>query len=130
MKVNFTKTCTLPQDLIILLKQRGLIISNEQKAINYLTNIGYFRLSAYFYPLLKEPKSDHLYKNGATFDMALDMYRFDRKLRILLFNEIEKIEVAIRSAMNNLISDALGDVFWMTDVQYFSSPSGFSKSLY
>jgi len=129
MKVNFTKACTLPPDLISLLKQRGLVISNEQKAINYLTNLGYFRLSAYFYPLLKEPKSDHLYKSGATFDMALDMYRFDRKLRILLFNEIEKIEVAIRSAMNNLISDALGNVFWMTDVQYFSSPSGFSKSL-
>ncbi len=110
MKANYTKTCTLPQDLILLLKQRGLIISDEQKAVNYLDNIGYFRLSAYFYPLLKEPKTAHTFKDGSTFDMALDMYRFDRKLRILLFNEIEKIEVAIRSAMNNLISHAVGDV--------------------
>jgi abortive infection bacteriophage resistance protein len=62
MKVNYTKLCTLPQDLISLLKQRGLIIPDEQKAIGYLTNIGYFRLSAYFYPLLKEPKAEHLYK--------------------------------------------------------------------
>ena len=86
MKVNYSKNCILPQDLLLLLKQRGLIISNDQKAISYLSNIGYFRLSAYFYPLLKEPKIEHLYKDGATFDKALDMYRFDRKLRILLFN--------------------------------------------
>ena len=129
MKISYSKTCTLPQDLIPLLKQRGLAISDEQRALGYLTNIGYFRLSSYFYPLLKEPKSEHLYKEGVTFDMALDMYRFDRKLRILLFNEIEKIEVAIRSAMNNMISDGLKDVFWMTDAKYFKNPAIFSKTL-
>ncbi|MCL1934153.1 MAG: Abi family protein [Candidatus Azobacteroides sp.] len=129
MKENYSKTCTLPKDLVPLLKQRGLTISNEQKAISYLTNIGYFRLSAYFYPLLKEPKTEHLYKNGATFDKAMDMYRFDRKLRMLIFNEIEKIEVAIRSAMNNLISDELKDVFWATNPQYFRSPAIFAKTL-
>jgi abortive infection bacteriophage resistance protein len=123
MKVNYTKTCTLPQDLIPLLKSRGLSIADEQKAINYLMNIGYYRLSAYCYPLLKDPKSDHVYKPGATFDLAMNMYRFDRKLRILLFNEIEKIEVAIRSAMNNLISDGLNDVFWMTDAKHFNNQS-------
>jgi abortive infection bacteriophage resistance protein len=85
-------------------------------------------LSAYFYPLLKEPKTEHLYKDGATFDKALDMYRFDRKLRILLFNEIEKIEVAIHSTMNNLISNELNDVFWMTDSKHFANPTTFSSS--
>ncbi len=129
MKINYSKTCTLPKDLVSLLKQRGLAISNEQKAISYLTNIGYFRLSAYFYPLLKEPKTEHLYKNGATFDKAMDMYRFDRKLRILIFNEIEKIEVSIRSTMNNLISYELNDVFWATNPQYFRNPAIFAKTL-
>ena len=57
------------------------------------------------------------------------MYLFDRKLRILLFNEIEKIEVAIRSAMNNWISDRLNDVFWMTDVRHFNNHSMFVKRL-
>jgi abortive infection bacteriophage resistance protein len=129
MKVNYTKTCTLPQDLISLLKSRGLSIPDEQKAISYLTNIGYYRLSAYCYPLLKDPKSNHIYKNSATFDLVMNMYRFDRKLRVILFNEIEKIEVAIRSAMNNWISEALNDVFWMTTPQYFTNPAGFAKSL-
>jgi len=129
MKVNYTKKCTLPKDLILLLKNRGLSFSDEQKAVNYLTNIGYFRLSAYCYPLLNEPKTDHLYKSGATFDLVMNMYRFDRKLRLLLFNEIEKIEVAIRSAMSNWISDGLNDVFWMTDAQNFNNPDIFAKRL-
>jgi abortive infection bacteriophage resistance protein len=127
MKTNYPKICTLPKDLLHLLKQRGLTIYDDKKAISYLSNIGYFRLSAYFYPLLKEPKTAHLYKDGSTFDKAMDMYRFDRKLRILLFNEIEKIEVAIRSTMNNLISKELNDVFWMTDSRNFSNPTTFSR---
>jgi abortive infection bacteriophage resistance protein len=61
--------------------------------------------------------------------MALDMYRFDRKLRVLLFNEIEKIEVAIRSAMNNWISTGLNDVFWMTDASHFNNQANFAKRL-
>jgi len=128
MKTNYLKPCRLPQDLVPLLKNRGLIIGNEQKAINYFANISYFRLSAYLYPLLKDPKTEHFYKDGSTFEMALDMYRFDRKLRILLFNEIEKIEVAIRSAMNNWISDGLNDVFWMTNSSYFSSYGNFERT--
>jgi abortive infection bacteriophage resistance protein len=128
MKVNYAKTCTLPQDLIPLLKNRGLSIADEKKAISYLTNIGYYRLSAYCHPLLKDPKTDHLYKNGATFDLVMNLYRFDRKLRILLFNEIEKIEVAIRSAINNWISDALNDVFWMTNACYFHNPNIFTTT--
>ncbi|GHU95632.1 peptide ABC transporter substrate-binding protein [Bacteroidia bacterium] len=129
MKPNYTKTCTLPQDLIPLLRNRGLHIADEPKAIDYLSHIGYFRFSAYLYPLLKEPKNEHHYKDGATFEMALNMYRFDRKLRILIFNEIEKIEVAIRSAMNNYISDGLHNVFWMTESRYFHNPVIFAKTL-
>lgn len=129
MKTDYIKTCTLPQDLIPLLKQRGLAIADEQKAINYLSSIGYFRLSAYLHPLLKEPKNEHIYKDGATFESALNMYRFDRKLRILLFNEIEKIEVAIRSAMSNQISHTFNDVFWITNAKYFRNSTIFSKTM-
>jgi abortive infection bacteriophage resistance protein len=129
MKVSYVKGTTQPKDLIPLLKSRGLIISDEQKAVSYLTNISYFRFSAYLHPLLKNPKTAHQFKIGATFEMALDMYRFDRKLRILLFDEIEKIEVAIRTAMNNLVSDALNDVFWMTENRHFVNPTSFTKSL-
>jgi abortive infection bacteriophage resistance protein len=129
MKVSYSKTCILPQDLIPLLKQRGLLIQDEQKAASYLSNIGYFRLSAYCHPLLKDPKNRLIYKEDATFELVMNMYRFDRKLRLLLFNEIEKIEVATRSAMVNCISSELNDVFWMTHADCFNNPALFSATL-
>lgn len=91
MKQHYAKICLTPKQHIELLKNRGLNITDEQKAANYLTNIGYFRLSAYFYPLLETPKENHIYKPSASFDNVMNLYRFDRKLRRILFNEIEKI---------------------------------------
>ena len=55
--------------------------------MQYLDNIDYYRLTAYMYPLLKV------------------LYRFDKKLRLLMFNEIEKIEIAIRRAVMQITAD-------------------------
>lgn len=129
MKTSFSKYFTSPQNLVTLLKNRGLEIKNEEKAIAYIANIGYYRLSSYCYPLLNSPKSEHIYKSGATFDLVMNMYRFDRKLRILLFNEIEKIEVAVRSAMLNVITEELNDVFWMTNPENFHNQTTFAKTI-
>jgi len=105
-----------------------LQIDDEPKAISYIKNIGYFRLSAYFYPLLQLPKSNHQYKAASNFTHALDMYRFDRKLRLLLFNEIEKIEVAIRSIIVNTASRELNDIFWITNDRYFNDFNKFTTT--
>jgi abortive infection bacteriophage resistance protein len=59
----------------------------------------------------------------------MNMYRFDRELRLLLFDEIEKIEVAIRSAMSNKITDYLNDIFWMTNTANFYSSTIYSKTI-
>ena len=126
-KIDYPKSYTSPQDLVTLLKSRGLHIEDEPKAQNYLHNIGYFRLSAYCHPLLQIPKSDHKYKYGSSFSQVLSLYRFDRKLRLLVFNEIEKIEVAIRSVVVNTACEYYGDIFWMTDASKFFNPRYFSK---
>ena len=120
-KVNFSKVCQTPAQLVALLKARGLSIKDDAKASSYLTSIGYFRLSAYFYPLLEAPKTNHKYKVGSSFKQVMDMYRFDRKLRLFVFNEIEKIEVAIRSQIASLGSLTLNNVFWLTDQANFAN---------
>ena len=61
------------------------------------------------YPLLQMPKEQHSYKPNTTFDQVMMLYRFDKKLRLLIFNEIEKIEVAVRSAIVNIGSDMTGN---------------------
>lgn len=117
----YTKPAKSPADLVQQLKQRGLIIADETRAERYIDNIGYYRLSAYMYPFLSAPKTAHQFKTGVTFDRVLRLYRFDKKLRILLFNEIEKIEVAFRAAVVNTITDRTGDIFWMTNPAYVNS---------
>ena len=104
-RIPFSKTYTSPHDLVSLLQSRGLSINDAVRAERYLEYIGYYRLSAYMYPLLQLPKEQHLYKVGASFNQVLMLYRFDKKLRLLIFNEIEKIEIAIRSAIVNTVSD-------------------------
>lgn len=126
-KISYPKSYTSPKDLVQLLKSRGLYIENEVKAENYLQNIGYFRLSAYCYPLLQLPKTDHKYKDNSTFSQVLNLYRFDRKLRLLVFNEIEKIEVAIRSIVINTACEHFGDIFWMTNSSNFHKEKYFTK---
>ncbi|EGN57283.1 Abi family protein [Hallella multisaccharivorax DSM 17128] len=64
---HFTKHYMTETDLVALLESRGLVISDEAKAVRYLESIGYYRLSAYMYPFLKVPKETHQYKEGTTF---------------------------------------------------------------
>ncbi len=128
-KIAYPKTYNSSSELVTLLLKRGLNIPNTHKAEKYLGNIGYFRLSAYFYPLLTNPKTEHQYKDGATFTNVMDMYRFDRKLRLLLFNEIEKIEIALRSTIVNTFTEFYNDLFWITDSKYFRNISIFDKTI-
>lgn len=126
--VNFTKTYTSPAQLVALLQYRGLLIEDATKTENYLRHIGYYRFSAYLHPLLSIPKEDHIFKKGASFNQALTMYRFDRHLRLLMFNQIEKIEIAVRSAIVNITSRETGNPFWMTDPSCFYDAAQFTKT--
>ena len=69
-----------------------------------------------------------MFKHGATFNQALNMYRFDRHLRQLLFNQIEKIEIAVRSAIVNIASRETGTPFWMTEPACFYDANTFVKT--
>ncbi len=103
--------------------------SDEDKAESYLMNIGYHRLSAYIFPFYKSPKSDLVLKDGTTFEQVMTLYRFDKKLRIVLFNETEKIEVAIRSVLANVGCQELGDKYWITNAEYFANDDKFRQTL-
>ena len=127
--IPFSKPYSNPHDLIALLKSRGLSISDDAKAEHYLEHIGYYRLSAYIYPLLKMPKEQHIYKQGASFSKVMMLYRFDKKFRLFLFNEIEKIEIAVRSTIVNVASSMIGDPFWMTDSINFTDQNRFNRTM-
>jgi abortive infection bacteriophage resistance protein len=75
------------------------------------------------------PKEQHQYKQGATFSQVMTLYRFDKKLRLLIFNEIEKIEVAVRSAIVNIGSELTGNPFWMTEGANFTNHNKFAHTM-
>ena len=106
-----------------------MLMDDERRVENYLMNIGYHRISAYIYPFYKSPKSASQLKEGTTFEQVLTLYRFDKKLRILLFNEIEKIEVAIRSVLANIGCQELGDKYWETKAEYVANAEKFNQTL-
>lgn len=129
MKTSFAKPYSSPAEIAQILKSRGMLMDNDQKVENYLMNIGYHRLTAYIFPFYRIPKSDRVLKEGISFRQILTLYRFDKKLRILLFNEIEKIEVAIRSVLANIGCQELGDKYWITKSEYFANPDKFNQTL-
>ena len=47
------------------------------------------------------------------------LYRFDKKLRLLMFNEIEKIEIAVRRAVMQIPAEMTNDPFWLTTSAHF-----------
>lgn len=126
--IPYVKQYESSVDLLRLLQNRGLIINDFTSAESYLDNIGYYRLSAYMYPLLRQPKSEHIYKSGASFEQVLMLYRFDKKLRMLIFNEIEKIEISIRRAVMQIPAEITKNPFWLTDSSYFLNDKKFNET--
>ncbi len=97
--MEFSKKALSISDQILLLKERGLSFEGSIDAEHYLHHISYYRLSAYFYTFLEKPQKEHRFREGATFGKVIDTYVFDRKLKLLLFDEIERIEIALRTQL-------------------------------
>lgn len=109
------------------LKDRGLIINNDQKALHLLEVVSYYRLSGYWYPMLAD-KKNHKFKPNSNFETVFNIYKFDRELRLLVLRELEKIEVAIRSKMIYILSHSKG-TFWYLDSCNFSNPVKHAETL-
>jgi abortive infection bacteriophage resistance protein len=94
--MHFTKTAKTFSDQITLLEGRGLKIGNKTTAIRHLSNISYYRLSAYLLSFQKFNDPNHTYMPWASFDRVITLYVYDRELRSILLDAIERIEVAFR----------------------------------
>ena len=95
--MKYTKQPLSFSEQIFKLKSRGLAINDEEKAVHYLSNISYYRLRAYTYPFQDNKDSNHPFIKEVSFDDIIELYVFDRRLRLLIFNALEKIEVAFRT---------------------------------
>jgi len=88
---------------IELWQQRGLQVPEIERACHYLDVISYYRLSAYSIPF-QRANPRHQYRDNTEFDDLIDLYVFDRELRLLLLDAVERIEVALRASMTNVLA--------------------------
>ncbi len=100
---------------IQLLLSRGLVIRDHAHAEHYLKHIGYYRLSGYAHPFQigGTGVNRHNFTHGVTFEMILDRYVFDRKLRLLVLDTIERIEISLRATLTNVIAPLHGAHWYM-----------------
>jgi abortive infection bacteriophage resistance protein len=96
MTVPFTKPATTHAQQVTLLQQRGMLIDDTAEAEFYLRHLNYYRLSAYWLPF-ESDHTTHQFKPGTRFTDVLNLYIFDRELRLLVLDAIERIEVSTRS---------------------------------
>ena len=97
---------TLGQQLEIL-KNKGLIIEDEEKAKDILLKENYFFLNGYRH-LFMNSASDRTYVTGATFNELYSLFLFDRYSRNIFFKNLLIIENRLKSVVSYQLSKKYG----------------------
>lgn len=95
------------------LRARGLEVEDPAAALDYLERVGYYRLSGYWYPLRTIDQASSAAQGravrldgfvaGSRFEDVVRLYVFDKKLRLLALDALERIEMAVRVDVAHLL---------------------------
>lgn len=125
MIASYAKPATTIEQQAQQLVDRGLIVTDYARLLRELRTIGYYRLSAYWLPFELPPPAGRTrskqFAPGTRHEHIVDLYIFDRKLRLLVMEAVERIEIAVRSSWTNRLSLACGPHAHMDPVN-FSNP--------
>ncbi|MEO5582073.1 MAG: Abi family protein [Saprospiraceae bacterium] len=99
-------------DQLALLKSRGMIFNDESTASGLLQNISYYRLKGYWWDMQSD-RVNHQFFPNTIFEDVIDRYNFDRHLRLILFDAIERIEIGLRTKMVYHLSEEFGPLWYM-----------------
>ena len=108
------------------MKGRGLAFADEAFALHWLETAGYFRLTGYGLHFRERDASGELTENfipGTRFEDLVKLYEFDRHLRLLILDAVERFEVAFRTRLNNTMAAKHGPHWFMNDA-LFSKKAG------
>ncbi len=103
--LRYQKPALTYSEQIDLLEKRGLRINDKALAANWLSRTNYYRFSAYLYPF-RNP--DDTFKPGTDFSFVCDLYNFDRRLRLLVMDAIERIEIWLRTTLTYEMAHKIG----------------------
>jgi abortive infection bacteriophage resistance protein len=95
MVMKYTKPPLTIDQQVHLLQSRGME-GDPSRIARRLKVVNYYRLSGYWYPF-RNP--DESFYPGTHIDEIWSRYMFDRKMRLLVMDAIERIEVAVRTQL-------------------------------
>jgi abortive infection bacteriophage resistance protein len=111
MTVPFNKPATSIPEQVVILQRRGLTINGRAAAEHCLKHIGYYRLAGYW-RIYQTDSVEHTFIPGTTIERIIELYNFDRELRLLLIDAIEFIEVSFRSVLVNEMCTKYGTTWF------------------
>lgn len=100
MKQPYHKTALSFEQQIAHLQHRGMQFNDIANSIQQLSCINYYRLSGYWYPFREINEAGEVgnqFTPNTHFEAVLALYEFDRKLRSLVLDGIERVEIAVRT---------------------------------
>ena len=90
--------------LLASLQARGMEIPNPDYALRKLSQVGYYRLSGFWYICRKANTDSHSTNKrldefllNTQFNEIFRLYLFDKRLRLLFLDAIERIEVSLKA---------------------------------
>jgi len=121
----FDKPALNVAEQIELLMKRGLSIRDETRAAALLEVVSLFRLSPYMRPFQQNP--DHRFQTGSTLADIVTLYRFDRELRNLVMDAMDRVEVAARACISNAMASKYDDPHWYLKREHFKDSYNHSR---
>ena len=109
------KPATTYEQQLQLFIDRGVIVSDPVFCKRILSEISYYRFSAYFLPFRN---SDGTYIPGTSFESVYRIYEFDRKLRHILFSAVEEIEIYLRTKLSYYHAHRYGPEGYMDSLNF------------
>jgi len=108
------KEPTTYQDQVSILKARNMYIPDDHQAEEILKRVNYYRLSAYMLTL----KEDNKFYDGVTLDDVYHIYKFDKKLRNMILEILEGIEIAFRTHIAYELAHRYGPMGYREDSSF------------
>lgn len=123
----YSKSALTVGQQLAQLRKRGLTIADPLLAKHFLENVSYYRLAGYWWTLQSDQKR-HRFRRGATFQQVIDRYNFDRELRLIILDMIERLEIGLRTKMIYHFSLSYG-THWFEDVNLIQNPADWAYNL-
>ncbi len=124
---SYEKPWLSVEDQLQQLVERGMTVSDRAKAVECIERIGYYRLSGYWFSFRERSelccvwdvravgkprhiKTDRIpletFRSGTSFQNGVDLYVFDKRLRLMVLDALERIEIALRVDISHSLGQA------------------------